>query len=142
MAQSTEDNGESAAEKIDRVIAGLGDWRGRTLRRMRELVKAADERIVEEVKWVKPTNPDGVPTWSLDGIICTGEVYKSTVKLTFAHGASLEDPTGLFNATLEGNTRRAIDIREGEEVDARAFKALVRSAVAHNVAKATSRRKG
>ena len=117
------------------------DWRGQTLRRMRKLIQEADGRIVEEVKWVKPTNPDGVPTWSLDGIICTGEVYKSAVKLTFAHGAALDDPAGLFNSGLDGNTRRAIDIREGDEVDASAFKALVQAAVAHNVAKAESRQK-
>lgn len=103
---------------------------------MRKLILQADTRIVEEVKWVKPTNPDGVPTWSLDGIICTGEIYKSAVKLTFAHGASLEDPAGLFNAGLGGGTRRAIDIREGEKVDPAAFKALVRAAVEFNVAKA------
>jgi hypothetical protein len=121
----------SVSERIDRRIAELGDWRGATLRRMRELIKEADPDVLEEVKWVKATSP-GVPTWSHDGIICTGEVYKSAVKLTFAKGASLEDPAGLFNASLEGNTRRAIDIHEGEEVEAGAFKALIRSAVALN----------
>ena len=141
MKRTGDDNGESAAEKIDRAIAEVGDWRGRTLSRMRKLIEEADRRIVEEVKWVKPTNPNGVPTWSLDGIICTGEVYKSAVKLTFAHGASLDDPAGLFNSSLGGNTRRAIDIGEGDEVDADAFKALVRAAVALNAAKAGSRRK-
>ena len=134
-------NANSAAERIDRTIAELGDWRGETLSRMRKLVKAADRGIVEEVKWVKPTNPNGVPTWSLDGIVCTGETYKSTVKLTFAHGALLDDPAGLFNSSLGGSTRRAIDIREGEEVDADAFKALVRAAVAVNRTKAAAKRK-
>ena len=118
-----------------------GDWRDTTLARMRTLIEEADSRIVEEVKWVKPTNPDGVPTWTLDGIICTGERYKGTVKLTFAQGAQLDDPTGLFNAGFGGNTRRAIDIHEGEEVDADAFKALVREAVALNEAKADAKRK-
>ena len=136
MARSVEENGESASERIDRSIAALGGWRGETLSRMRTLVREADDRIVEEVKWVKPTNPDGVPTWSVDGIVCTGEVYKNAVKLTFAQGASLDDPAGLFNSSLGGNTRRAIDIHEGDEVDADAVKALVRRAVAFNVAKA------
>lgn len=119
----------------------VDDWRGETLETMRRLITQADERIVEEVKWVKPTNPDGVPTWSLDGIICTGEIYKSTVKLTFAQGASLEDPAGLFNAGFGGGTRRAIDIREGEKVDPDAFTALVRSAVEFNAAKAEGKRR-
>ena len=122
---------QSAPERIDKRIAELGDWRGETLNRMRKLVKEADPDVVEEVKWVKPTNP-GTPTWSHDGIICTGETYKSVVKLTFAKGASLKDPAKLFNASLGGNTRRAIDIHEGETVDADAFKALVRAAVALN----------
>lgn len=121
-----------AAERIDRTIAGLGDWRGETLSRMRKLIREADADVVEEVKWVKPSNPAGVPTWSHDGIICTGEVYKASVKLTFASGASLEDPAKLFNSSLGGGTRRAIDIHEGERVDARAFKALIRAAVALN----------
>jgi hypothetical protein len=120
--------------EVDQIIAGLGDWRGETLTRMRKLVKEADPDVVEEVKWVKRTSP-GTPTWSHDGIICTGESYKSVVKLTFAKGASLKDPDKLFNASLEGNTRRAIDIREGEEVDADAFKALIREAVAFNQSK-------
>jgi len=107
------------------------DWRINTLSRMRKLIKEADPDAVEEVKWVKATNP-GTPTWSHDGIICTGETYKSVVKLTFAKGASLKDPARLFNSSLDGNVRRAIDIREGEEVDASAFKALVRQAVALN----------
>jgi hypothetical protein len=126
----TEDN-QSASELIDKRIAELGDWRGETLARMRQLIKEADPDVVEELKWVKPTSP-GTPTWSHDGIICTGETYKSAVKLTFAKGASLDDPAGLFNASLEGNTRRAIDIHEGEDVDPQAFKALIRVAVALN----------
>jgi hypothetical protein len=121
----------SASGMIDRRIAELGDWRGKTLSRMRKLIKEADPDIVEEWKWVKPTNP-GTPVWSHDGIICTGESYKSSVKLTFAKGAALKDPAKLFNASLEGNTRRAIDIHEGEEVDASAFKALIRAAVVLN----------
>ncbi len=124
---------QSAPERISKRIAGLGDWRGDTLSRMRTLIKDADPDVVEEVKWVKPTNP-GTPTWSHDGIICTGEAYKSVVKFTFAKGASLEDPARLFNSSLDGNVRRAIDIHEGEEVDASAFKALVRQAVAFNSA--------
>ena len=115
----------SASERISQRIAELADWRGAALGRMRELVKAADPGVVEEWKW-------DVPVWSHDGIICTGEVYKSHVKLTFARGASLKDPARLFNSSLEGNVRRAIDIREGEQVDAPAFKALVRQAVALN----------
>jgi hypothetical protein len=106
-----------------------GDWRGETLGRVRELIQEADPDVVEEVKWVKPSNPGGVPTWSHDGIICTGETYKDKVKLTFARGASLDDPAKLFNASLDAGTRRAIDIREGDKLDARAFKALVRAAV-------------
>ena len=108
-----------------------GDWREKTLNRMRTLIKEADPDAVEEVKWVKATNP-GIPTWSHDGIICTGESYKKVVKLTFAKGASLKDPAHLFNSSLDGNVRRAIDIHEGEEVDESAFKALVRQAVAFN----------
>jgi hypothetical protein len=131
MKESDSNEGESASERIDKRIAELGDWRGETLRRMRKLIKEADPDVVEEVKWVKPTNP-GTPTWSHDGIICTGETYKSVVKLTFAKGASLKDPAKLFNSSLEGNTRRAIDIHEGEKVDAGAFKALIRAAVALN----------
>src|SRR5512134_3960941 len=129
MAKSGSTAGQSASEPIDTTIAELGDWRGETLSRMRKLIKEADRDVVEEIKWVKPSNPSGVPTWSHDGIICTGEVYKSVVKLTFANGASLDDPAKLFNSSLGGNTRRAIDIAEGEKIDARAFKALVRAAV-------------
>lgn len=125
----------TASTRIDERIADFPDWRGEALSRMRRLIKEADPEVAEEIKWVKATNP-GVPTWSHDGIICTGEVYKSVVKLTFAKGASLDDPAGLFNSSLEGNVRRAIDIREGEEVDAEAFKALIREAVALNGSKA------
>jgi len=122
----------SASEQIDAYIAGLEDWRGETLRRIRDLIKEADPDVVEECKWVKPANPLGVPVWSHAGIICTGETYKAKVKLTFVKGASLPDPAKLFNAGLEGKTRRAIDIAEGAEVDADAFKALVRAAIALN----------
>lgn len=108
------------------------DWRAQTLARIRALIQEADPEVVEEVKWVKPTNPDGVPTWSHDGILCTGEIYRAKVKLTFAAGAALDDPSGLFNASLDAGTRRAIDIEEGVVLDADAFKALIRSAVAHN----------
>jgi len=131
MTKSGASEGLSASELISKRIAELGDWRGKTLSRIRQLVKEADPDVVEEIKWVKATNP-GTPTWSHDGIICTGESYKSVVKLTFAKGASLKDPAGLFNSSLDGNTRRAIDIHEGEEVDASAFKALIRAAVALN----------
>ena len=131
MKKSASTEAQSASGMIDRRIAELGDWRGKTLSRMRKLIKEADPDIVEEWKWVKPTNP-GTPVWSHDGIICTGESYKATVKLTFAKGAALKDPAKLFNASLEGNTRRAIDIHEGDEVDASAFKALIRAAVVLN----------
>lgn len=122
----------SAEARISATIDELGDWRGDTLRRIRALIHEVLPDVVEEVKWVKPTNPAGVPTWSQDGIICTGEAYKEKVKLTFAKGASLADPTGLFNSSLGGNTRRAIDLHEGDEVDAGAFRALVEEAAAHN----------
>lgn len=118
-----------------RLINEMGGWREETLARMRELIREADPDIVEEQKWRKPSNAmTGVPTWSRNGIICTGEIYKNVVKLTFARGAKIPDPAGLFNASLEGNTRRAIDIREGEKVDARAFKSLIKAAVALNTA--------
>jgi hypothetical protein len=130
-------NGERAAgpssRLVDERIRSLPDWRGETLAEVRRLIRAADPDVVEECKWVKPTNPLGVPVWTHDGIVCTGEVYKQLVKLTFAWGASLEDPKRLFNSGLDGNTRRAIDIREGERLDAAAFKALVRAAVAENL---------
>src|SRR5664280_1365284 len=131
MKESGASQGQSASELISKSFAELGDWRGETLSRMRMLIKEADPEGVEEWKWVKPASP-GTPVWSHDGIICTGEPYKSVVKLTFAKGASLTDPTRLFNSSLEGNARRAIDIHEGEEVDESAFKALVRQAVALN----------
>jgi hypothetical protein len=123
---------------IDQRIRELGDWRGSVLKRMRALIHEADPEIVEEWKWVKPTNP-GIPVWSHDGIICTGESYKSVVKLTFAKGASLKDPARLFNSSLEGNVRRAIDIHEGEDVDGSAFKTLVRQAVVLNRSRRPSR---
>lgn len=123
----------NASEQISQRIAELNDWRGQTLARMRKLIKEADPQVAEEWKWVKPTNP-GTPVWSHGGILCTGETYKQVVKLTFAKGASLKDPHGLFNASLEGNMRRAIDIREGETIDEAAFKKLIREAVAFNVA--------
>src|SRR6185436_7918540 len=131
MKKSGASQGQPASELISKRIAELGDWRGKTLGRMRQLIQEADPDVVEEWKWVKPTKP-GTPVWSHDGIICTGESYKSVVKLTFAKGASLKDPSHLFNSSLEGNTRRAIDIQEGEEVKESAFKALVREAVALN----------
>ena len=131
MKKSDTSQSQSASDLISKRIVGLGDWRGKALGRMRELIKDADPDVVEEWKWVKPTNP-GTPVWSHDGIICTGESYKKAVKLIFARGASLKDPARLFNSSLDGNVRRAIDIHEGEEVDAAAFKALVRQAVALN----------
>jgi len=131
MKESGASQGQSASELISRRIAELGDWRGETLSKMRELVKEADPDVVEEMKWIKSSTP-GTPVWSHDGIICTGESYKNVVKLTFAKGASLDDPARLFNSSLDGNVRRAIDIHEGEEVDKSAFKALVRQAVALN----------
>ena len=126
MTISNSSQGQSASELISKRIAELGDWRGETLARMRRLIKEADPDVVEEWKWM------GTPVWSHDGIVCTGESYKKVVKLTFAKGASLEDPARLFNASLEGNVRRAIDIHEGEDVDQSAFKTLVRQAVALN----------
>jgi hypothetical protein len=128
---------KSPSQLIDAKIDELGDWRGEMLSRVRALVKEADPEVVEEWKWVKPTNP-GTPVWSHDGIICTGETYKKVVKMTFAKGASLEDPSGLFNSSLEGNVRRAIDIHEGETIDEEALKALIRAAVTLNESKAKS----
>ncbi len=132
MKKSRPQQGTSASELIDARIKELGDWRGEMLGRLRALVRQADPEVVEEWKW------RGVPVWSHDGMICTGETYKSVVKMTFAKGAALEDPSGLFNASLEGNTRRAIDFHEGEEVDEEALKSLVRSAVALNKSKGKS----
>ena len=123
--------GESPSKLIDARIEELGDWRGKTLSRLRGLIRRADPDVVEEWKW-------GVPVWSHDGIICTGETYKNVVKMTFAKGASLDDPAGLFNSSLEGNTRRAIDFHEGEKIDEKAFKALIRAAVTYNKSKAKS----
>ena len=134
MKQSGASQSQSASEKISNRIAELGDWRGKTLARMRNLIKDVDPDVVEEWKWM------GTPIWSHDGIVCTGESYKQHVKLTFAKGASLKDPAHLFNSSLEGNVRRAIDIHEGERVDETAFKALGRQAVALN-SSATSKRK-
>ena len=122
---------DDASAQIDARIEELGDWRGATLARMRELILAADPEIVEEFKWAKATSP-GTPVWSRDGIVCTGETYKKVVKLTFMKGASIDDPKGLFNSSLEGKTRRAIDIAEGEEIDEGALQDLVREAVALN----------
>lgn len=130
---------ESAAQLIEAKIQKLGDWRGTALARMRKLIQEADPEVVEAVKWRKPSNPSGVPVWEHDGLICTGETYKDKIKLTFAQGASLDDPSSLFNSSLDGGTRRAIDIREGDGIDEAAFKALVRNAVALNAAKAAAR---
>lgn len=129
-------SGDSPSAMIDARIAALGDWRARVLARIGALIREADPRVVEEVKWRKPSNAmRGVPVWSHGGIVCTGETYKDKVKTTFARGASLPDPSGLFNASLEGGTRRAIDFYEGRKIDAKAFKALVRAAVELNMAK-------
>ena len=133
MSQREASPGQSASGLISQRIADLADWRGETLGRMRQLIQQADPDVVEEWKWVSSTKP-GTPVWSNNGIICTGETYKDKVKLTFAKGASLKDPAKLFNASLDGNARRAIDIAEGETVDASAFKALIRQAVALNSA--------
>jgi hypothetical protein len=136
-AKSTE---KSASQLIDQPIRYLGDWREETLARMRALILEADPEMIEERKWRKPSNAmAGVPVWSHHGIVCTGETYQNVVKLTFAQGASLPDPSRLFNSSLEGGTRRAIDIQEGEKVDARAFKALVKAAVAQNASPAKKR---
>lgn len=132
---------DSPAARIDAKIAGLPDWRGHVLSRVRALIQEADPDVTEAVKWVKPTNPSGVPTWEHAGLLCTGEVYKTYVKFTFAHGAALDDPAGLFNAGLGGGTRRAIDIHEGQDVEADAFKALIRAAVALNLTRQASKRR-
>jgi hypothetical protein len=131
---------DSPAKLIDARIKDLNDWRGETLARIRTLIKQADPDVIEEVKWRKPSNAmRGVPVWSHSGIICTGETYKNAVKMTFANGAALEDPSRLFNASLEGNTRRAIDFHEGDKIDERALKALIRAAVALNASKKPKR---
>jgi hypothetical protein len=131
MTQSPEPNAESPAQLIDAKIKELGDWRGETLSRLRALIRQADPDVVEEWKWRKATNP-GVPVWYHEGPICTGETYKSVVKLTFFKGASLDDPSGLFNSSLEGNTRRAIDFHEDDEIDEKAFVTLISAAVSLN----------
>ena len=128
--------GDSPSRLIDARIAALRDWRGETLARVRKLIKEADPAVVEDVKWRKPSNPLGVPVWEHAGIICTGETYKDKVKLTFAKGAALQDPSGLFNSSLDGNVRRAINFHEGDKVDAKALKALIRAAVALNMSSA------
>ena len=135
MKKSGSADSQSASERIDKRIAELGDWRGVTLGRMRQLIHDADPEVVEEWKWM------GTPVWSHDGIICTGESYKSVVKLTFAKGASLKDPARLFNSSLEGNVRRAIDIHEGEKVDESAFKTLIKAAIAANSSAGKAKRK-
>jgi hypothetical protein len=132
MKKSATTKGDSPSRLIDARIKQLGDWRGKTLARVRALIKQADPEIVEEWKWVKPTNP-GTPVWSHGGIVCTGETYKNAVKMTFAKGAELKDPSGVFNSSLDGNVRRAIDIREGDAIDEAALKDLVRAAVALNL---------
>jgi hypothetical protein len=124
------------SEDVDAKMAEMADWRGEALARIRKLIREADPEVTESIKWRKPTNPSGVPVWEHDGILCTGETYKDKVKLTFAQGASIDDPHSLFNSSLDAGTRRAIDIREGEEVDADAFKDLIRAAAALNGAEA------
>ncbi len=138
MNKSELQGDQSFPELIDARIEVLGDWRGDMLARLRGLIKEADPEVVETVKWRKPSNPRGVPVWEHNGIICTGETYKGKVKLTFAKGASLEDPSGFFNAGLEGNTRRAIDFYEGDKVDEETFKDLIRAAVALNQSRVKS----
>jgi len=127
---------DSGSALIDEKIRSLGDWRGATLAKLRRLIREADPEVIETVKWRKPSNPAGVPVWEHDGMICTGETYKDKVKLTFARGASLDDPQLLFNASLDGGTRRAIDFREGDAIDEQAFRALIRAAVALNASRA------
>ena len=126
------DETKTGEQSVDEKIRSLGDWRGAMLARLRRMIREADPDITEAVKWRKPSNPSGVPVWEHHGMICTGETYKDKVKLTFAKGASLDDPAGLFNASLDGGTRRAIDFGEGDAVDEQAFKALIREAVALN----------
>ncbi|MBW3658163.1 MAG: DUF1801 domain-containing protein [Actinobacteria bacterium] len=133
MTETADD--ATPSELIDAHIAALGDWRGETLARVRNLIHEAEPDVVETVKWRKPSNPGGVPVWELAGIVCTGETYEGKVKLTFAQGAALDDPAGVFNASLTAGTRRAIDLREGDELDEDAFKRLVSAAAAHNAAR-------
>ncbi len=132
MTSSKQATGKAASKLLDKRIPAPEDWREETLNRMRALIREADPEMIEERKWKKPSNAMGVPVWSHNGMVCTGETYAKIVKLTFARGATIPDPSRLFNSSLEGNTRRAIDIHEGEKVDARAFKALVKAAVAQN----------
>ena len=135
MSKSGSQKAKSPSRMIDETIKELGDWRGKMLSQLRTLIEQADPEVVEEWKWVKPTNP-GTPVWSHNGGICTGETYKNVVKLTFFNGAALNDPSGLFNSSLEGNTRRAIDFHEGEKIDEKALKALIRVAVTLNASRA------
>lgn len=139
MATADTDAADAEA-RVSAIIAGLDDWRGAILARVRELIHEADPEVAEEIKWVKPSNPAGVATWTHDGILCTGEVYKANVKLTFFSGAALDDPSGLFTSSLSGGTRRAIDLGEGADLDADAFRALVRAAVGHNTGAAPTGR--
>jgi hypothetical protein len=136
MKKSQPKSAESPSKPIDASIEDPGDWRGEMLSRLRALIMEADPEMTEERKWIKPSNPAGVPTFSHNGLVCTGETYKNVVKMTFARGASLADPSGLFNSSLEGNTRRAIDFREGDELDEEALKAVIRAAVALNTSSA------
>jgi len=135
MKTSAAQKSESASQVIDAKIEKLGDWRSETFSRLRALIHEADPKVVETLKWAKAANPLGVPVFEHDGILCTGETYKDKVKLTFAAGAALPDPAGLFNSSLDGNVRRAIDFKEGDKINEKAFKALIRAAVAHNTAK-------
>src|SRR6266849_3359885 len=137
MSKSGSQRVESASRLIDARIQELGDWRGEMLSRLRALIKQADPEVVEEVKWKKPSNPGGIPVWSHDGIICTGETYKNHVKMTFAKGASLDDPSGLFNSSLAGRVTRAIDFHEGDKVNEKALKTLIRAAAALNTSSAS-----
>jgi hypothetical protein len=140
MSQRESREGRPPSQRTDERIKELGDWRGKMLSQLRALIKQADPDVVEEVKWRKPSNPSGVPVWEHNGIICTGETYKDKVKLTFTKGAQLKDPAGLFNSSLEGNARRAIDFHEGDKIHENALKALVRAAVALNMAAAAATR--
>ena len=139
MAKSGSQDSPSPSQLIDARIEALGDWRGELLGRLRALIKQADPNVAEEVKWRKPSSPLGVPVWEHDGMICTGETYKDKVKLTFAQGAALKDPSRLFNSSLDGNTRRAIDFHQGDKIDEKALKALIRAAVELNTAKAKAK---
>jgi len=136
MSDATGKSEKNPSQLIDARIAALADWRGEALARARALIREAEPDVAETVKWRKPSNPAGVPVWEHGGILCTGEVYRDKVKLTFARGASLEDPSGLFNSSLDGGTRRAIDLKQGDPIDGEALKALVRAAVAENASRA------